>query len=276
MIGFAPAKINLGLFVTDKRPDGFHDLESVFCPIPWNDVLEVHLREEPGLLLKLSGIPIPGKPEENLLVKAYEMVHQTHEIGGVEAHLLKAIPMGAGLGGGSSDAVCMIKLLNELFELQLSEEDGMKMAERLGSDCPFFWNAQPAYVRGRGEHIQELPNNPLSGSTILIIHPNIHIATKLAFKNIVPQAPPTDWLEFTSAPINRWGQWLRNDFQSGMTHAHESLAQCVQHLEQYGASYVQMTGTGSACFGLFENESLAQMAQTQIQNDNWISFIRQM
>lgn len=276
MIGFAPAKINLGLFVTEKRPDGFHDLESVFCPIPWNDVLEVHPREEPGLHLKLSGIPIPGNPDENLLFQAYELVRQAHGIGGVDAHLLKVIPMGAGLGGGSSDAVCMIKLLSELFQLNISEGDGMKMAEQLGSDCPFFWNAQPAYVKGRGEHIEALPSNPLLGATILIIHPNIHISTKAAFQNIVPQAPPSDWLEFISAPINRWSQWLRNDFQPGMIHSHQELAQCIHHLERCGASYAQMTGTGSACFGLFENESLAQKAEAQIQNRNWISFIRRM
>ena len=189
MIGFAPAKINLGLFITGKRPDGFHALESCFWPVQWQDVLEVHKRPEPGLALRVSGIPIPGATDDNLIHRAYTLLHDRYSIGGVDAHLFKALPMGAGLGGGSSDAVCMLKLMNVLWDLNLTDEEGLELAALLGSDCPFFWFSQPSLVTGRGEHLSKMEVGFPGPLYVTIIHPGIHVSTRPHSRPSNPNSP---------------------------------------------------------------------------------------
>jgi 4-diphosphocytidyl-2-C-methyl-D-erythritol kinase len=272
MIGFAHAKINLGLFVTAKRPDGFHDLESLFVPVNWYDILEVQAVDAPGLRLDTTGLSIPGDPQQNLVHRAYNLLRERHGIGGVHAHLHKVIPMGAGLGGGSSDGTCMLRLLNELFELNLSNETGMAYAAELGSDCPFFWNAQPSLVTGRGEHIHPLDAAIITNQPafITILHPGIHVATGEAFANITPRPVEIDWQKVPALPIARWNSVMCNDFEEGVAKQHRAIHEVLEHLRKQGALYHQMSGTGSACFGIFEDEERAWSAYQTAEKHGWM------
>lgn len=272
MIGFAPAKINLGLFVTGKRSDGFHDLESVFWPVGWNDVLEVHRKDTPGLDLKITGLSIEGDATDNLVSRAYVLLQDRFGIGGVKAHLHKCIPMGAGLGGGSSDGTCMLKLLNLLFELGIDDIQGEALAAELGSDCPFFWKAHPAHVTGRGEHLAPWDFDFPEGMWIAIAHPGIHVSTREAFAGISPTPSGLDWGSLSAAPIANWSELLRNDFQPGIEHLHPRIAAVRNLLTKSGAVYSQMTGTGSACFGIFADEEAAQQACEAAREQGWPAF----
>ena len=276
MIGFAPAKINLGLFITGKRSDGFPSLESCFLPIQWQDVIEVHKRTEPGLTLQVSGIPIPGATEDNLVQRAYALLQSRYPIGGVEAHLLKAIPMGAGLGGGSSDAVCMLKLMNNLWDLKLSDEEGLEIAAQLGSDCPFFWLSQPSLVTGRGEHLSAMDIGFLKTMYITIVHPGVHISTKAAFSAIQPEPSTMEWSSLFTRPIEEWKNFLRNDFTKGIAAQKPVVNDVLHALRSSGAAYAQMTGTGSACYGIFSNEEEALAAHARSERQGWLSFSGQI
>lgn len=269
MIAFAPAKINLGLFVTGKRSDGFHDLESVFWPIHWKDVLEVHQRTEAGLDLTVSGLAIDGDPENNLVHRAYDLVRDRYGIGGVKAHLLKTVPMGAGLGGGSSDGTCMLRLLDQLFELQLSDAEGEALAAELGSDCPFFWKAQPALVTGRGEHVKPWDFRFPHGTWIAVVHPGVHVSTRDAFANISPRPSGLDLARLEAVDFGDWETLLRNDFQAGIECLHPAVSSARTLLTRAGAVYSQMTGTGSASFGLFTTEERALQACAEAKGAGW-------
>lgn len=273
MIGFAPAKVNLGLFVTGKRPDGFHDLESVFWPLAWHDVLEVFKSSEPGLQLVTSGLEIPGSLESNLVQRAYDVMQSAYGIGGVRVHLHKVIPMGAGLGGGSSDATCMLRLLNELFELHLSDAEGLQLAAQLGSDCPFFWHAKPALVTGRGERLQSIDVPTVRGRYVTVLHPGIHVSTREAFAHIEPKTSDIKWSEWgQEIAVTDWHTVLRNDFEAGVVRQHPEIARALNCLMESGAHYAQMTGTGSACFGVFELETEALGAFARAIECGWIGF----
>ena len=269
MIGFAPAKINLGLFVTGKRADGFHHLQSAFWPVGWNDVLEVHRSETDGLDLHLTGLAIDGDPVSNLVSRAYHLMKEHYGIGGVTAHLHKVIPMGAGLGGGSSDGTCMLRLLDTLFGLNLSDKDGEALAAELGSDCPFFWQAQPALVTGRGEHLEAWHFEFPADTHIAIVHPGIHVSTRDAFQGVVPQPSTVDFYALAAAPLSEWDHILRNDFQPGIEALHPTIRQVRELLQAQSALYSQMTGTGSACFGLFPSEGSALKACKVARAKGW-------
>jgi 4-diphosphocytidyl-2-C-methyl-D-erythritol kinase len=269
MIGFAPAKINLGLFVTGKRSDGYHDLESAFWPVGWNDAIEVHRKDEPGLELTVSGLAIDGDPSNNLVSRAYNLIQTRYGVGGVKAHLLKAVPMGAGLGGGSSDGTCMLKLLNQLFDLQLSDAEGESIAAELGSDCPFFWKAQPAFVNGRGEHVKPWEFRFPHGTWIAVVHPGVHVSTRDAFASIAPRPSGLDLAQLAVLPLSDWHTLLRNDFQAGIERLHPTVAAARELLARAGAAYSQMTGTGSASFGLFTSEEAALQACATAREAGW-------
>lgn len=272
MIGFAPAKINLGLFVTGKRDDGFHDLQSAFWPVGWNDVLEVHRLETDELDLHLTGLAIDGDPRSNLVSRAYHLIKERYGIGGVTAHLHKVIPMGAGLGGGSSDGTCMLRLLDALFNLNLSDQDGEALAAELGSDCPFFWRAQPALVSGRGEHLEGWDFEFPADTYIAIAHPGIHVSTGDAFRNVTPQHSTVDFHALAATPLPEWDQILQNDFQPGIEDLHPTIRQVREQLQTHGALYSQMTGTGSGCFGLFPSEESALKACKAARANGWTAF----
>lgn len=273
MIGFAPAKINVGLFITEKRADGYHNLESVFWPISWCDVLEVHPSDSPGLNLQVSGLEIPGISEDNLIHRAYRLIQESFDIGGVDAHLLKTIPMGAGLGGGSSDGTCMLKLLNDLFGLNITPDLGRTMAQELGADCPFFWEAQPVLVSGIGERMSPLPDlfHPLKNAFITIIHPGLHISTAEAFKHINPAPSEINWSELATTSIDKWSRYLRNDFTTYATAVHPVINEIMKALSRAGASYTQMTGTGSAVYGIFDSQEEANSAAGMANSNGWIA-----
>ena len=187
MVSFPNCKINLGLNIVNKRNDGYHDFETVFFPIHLKDALEIIEKEK--FEFSTSGLPIEGEPEKNLCIKAYQLLKKDFpQLPAVQMHLHKAIPMGAGLGGGSADGAFTLKLLNKKFDLSLSEKQLINYSLQLGSDCPFFILNKPCFATGRGEILEQIDLD-LSEYKILIVHPAIHISTAWAFSTIKPLKP---------------------------------------------------------------------------------------
>lgn len=250
MIVFPNIKINLGLNIIEKRPDGFHNLESLFFPVPWCDALEAIISEKQGLTFSSSGIPIPGDFSGNLVVKAYDLLKKDFSLPGMEVHLHKVIPMGAGLGGGSSDGAFMLKLINELCDLQLSAEQLEKYAAKLGSDCPFFIRNQPALVTGRGE-ILSPATIQLKGYHIALVMPPVTVGTAEAYSWIRPQQPHIALKELLDSPVSQWRGKLMNDFENPVAERYPVIASVRDQLYALGAEYAAMSGSGAAVFGLF-------------------------
>jgi 4-diphosphocytidyl-2-C-methyl-D-erythritol kinase len=251
MIAFANAKINLGLFVTERRADGFHNLESIFLPVSLCDVVEAIRTDGDDIVFTTQGRSIDGDPETNLCVRAYRLLQRDFGIGGVEATMLKNVPIGAGLGGGSSDGAHMLKLLNTLFNLELSTVQLQAYAAQLGSDCPFFIDNKPAYVHGRGELLEPI-NQSLSGQHVVIIHPGIHVSTAEAYRGIVPRQSPFNLRQIERLPREVWQQTVSNDFEETVCKNHPAIEALIQTLLQQGAWYARMSGSGSAVFGFFD------------------------
>lgn len=251
MIVFPPCKINLGLFVTGKRPDGFHSLESLFLPVPLTDVLEVIRDHSDACAFTSSGLPISGDAESNIVVKAWRRFHEAYRIGGVKVHLHKTIPMGAGLGGGSSDGAFMLRVLNELFELNLSETELESHAAALGSDCPFFIRNRPQFVTGRGEVMSDAPA-PIFTGWLALSTPDVHVSTPLAYSLIRPKPAPVDLRTITTIPVERWQELITNDFEAPVMEAFPVINEARAALNDAGARYVSMSGSGSTVYGLFD------------------------
>lgn len=251
MVTFPNAKINIGLFITGKRADGFHNLESCFYPVGWCDVLEILPAEK--LSFKSTGILIPGNPETNLCLKAYHLIKQDFNISPVMIHLHKVIPIGAGLGGGSADGAFTIKTLNNLFELHLTLEQMENYARKLGSDCAFFIQNQPKYCFGKGDQFEEIPLN-LSGKFTVLINPNIHISTAEAYSGVMPRKPEIDLREILQNPVNQWTNVVKNDFENHLLPKYPAITILKEKLYAHGAAYASMTGSGSTVFGIFEEE----------------------
>ena len=252
MIAFANAKINLGLFVTERRPDGFHNLESIFLPVSLCDVLEAVPSDDEGIRFSTQGRTIDGDIETNLCVKAYRVLSRDFSLGGVEATMLKNIPIGAGLGGGSSDGAHMLKILNELFELKLTHTRLEYYAAELGSDCPFFIQNKPCFVHGRGELLEPIDFS-LKGQHVVIIHPGIHVSTAEAFRGISPKSASFDLRAIGSLPKSEWQHHVTNDFETSVCASHPAIANLIESLLKEGAWYARMSGSGSAVFGFFDS-----------------------
>lgn len=253
MVLFPNCKINLGLNVIGKRSDGFHDLETVFYPIQLRDAIEVI--EKPAFQFSSSGLAIKGESDNNLCVKAYSLLKKDFpQIPPVQIHLHKAIPIGAGLGGGSADGAFTLILLNKKFKLKLSEKQLMEYSLRLGSDCPFFISNKPCYAAGRGERLEELEIN-LSEYKIIVVHPGIHISTAWAFANIDPCKPTTLIKEIMRQPVEMWKQELKNDFEDPVFNKHPEIKKVKEDLYAAGAVYSAMSGSGSAVYGIFYKDS---------------------
>lgn len=250
MILFPNAKINIGLNILEKRTDGYHNLETVFFPIPWNDILEIHESEE--LSFKSTGIKIEGPIENNLCMKAFEMLKKDYSIGNVRIHLHKNIPMGAGLGGGSADGSFTLLGLNELFNLGISTEKLLDYAEKLGSDCPFFILNKPCLGREKGQILEEIPLN-LSGYYLGLVYPSIHISTKQAFAGIIPQKPEKPLAERILLQIETWENNIKNDFEKNLFIEFPELKNIKDALIRHGAVYTAMSGSGSTLFGIFKS-----------------------
>lgn len=249
MITFPNAKINLGLNITERRPDGYHNLETIFYPIPLCDALEVITAEETSL--NISGSNIEGDKNQNLVVKAYRLIANDLLLPKVEINLLKKIPTGAGLGGGSSDAAFMIKILNEKFNLNLTEAQQKKYATKLGADCAFFILNKPSFATGIGDKLNEI-NISLINYYIYLIKPDIHISTAEAYVTIVPQKNETSLYEkIINTPIEEWKNYIFNDFEKSIFPKYQTIKELKEKMYKHGALYASMSGSGSSVFGIF-------------------------
>ncbi len=259
MIVFPNCKINLGLHVMRKRNDGFHDIETIFYPVPFHDVLEIikldsENSSEP--LLTNYGIPVKGNNSDNLCIKAWRLLRNDFpDLPNVQIHLLKNIPMGAGLGGGSADAAFMIKILNNKFQLLLSPLQQLDYAIQLGSDCPFFINNEPCFAKGRGELMEPLKLD-LSGYSLIIENPGIHIDTGKAFSDLRMDKsvhPPGNLKKIIQEqPIEKWKNLLHNDFEFSAIQQYPQIGAIKEKFYGQGAIYSAMSGSGSSVYGLFK------------------------
>lgn len=253
MITFPNAKINLGLNIIEKRPDGYHNLETIFYPINLQDALEVTRQEgnNKEYTLRISGMTLDGAPEENLVVRAYKLLKNDHpQIQPIDIHMYKHIPAGAGLGGGSSDAAHMIKLLNEKFALGLGAEQMEKYATQLGADCAFFIKNQPVFASGIGEIFEPIELS-LKGYHIVLVKPDIFVSTRDAFSQIKPERPAVSLKEIVKQPIESWKGSIKNDFESSVFQKFPEIAAIKDELYDLGAVYAAMSGSGSAVYGIF-------------------------
>ena len=259
MITFPIAKINLGLNVVERRPDGYHNLETVFYPVPIRDALEVTTMDPQfpspyDCDLKVTNISIEGDEQRNLVVRAYQLLKQDFpQLPRIHAHLHKAIPTQAGMGGGSSDCAYMIRLLNEQFQLGLSTQQMQQYAARLGADCAFFILSQPAYAEGIGERLEPIALD-LSQYWIAVVRPDIPVPTKEAFSLVHPHYPEKNCRDVVMQPIETWRQDLVNDFEQSVFTLHPEIGAIKQQLYSLGAIYAAMSGSGSAVFGLFRED----------------------
>ena len=259
MITFPIAKINLGLNVVERRPDGYHNLETVFYPVPIRDALEVTTMDPQfpspyDCDLKVTNISIEGDEQRNLVVRAYQLLKQDFpQLPRIHAHLHKAIPTQAGMGGGSSDCAYMIRLLNEQFQLGLSTQQMQQYAARLGADCAFFILSQPAYAEGIGERLEPIALD-LSQYWIAVVRPDIPVPTKEAFSLVHPHHPEKNCRDVVMQPIETWRQDLVNDFEQSVFTLHPEIGAIKQQLSSLGAVYAAMSGSGSAVFGLFRED----------------------
>lgn len=251
MITFPNCKINLGLYVTGRRNDGFHNLESVFIPVSCSDALEVIESPDGFVKFDVSGADITSSTEDNICMKAYRLLQNEFELPAIHAHLLKQIPMGAGLGGGSSDGSSMLKLLDELFNLQIGNDRLKSLAVSLGSDCPFFIDNKPAFVSGRGE-MMELIEVGLNDCYIAIVHPNIHVGTAEAYSMISPSPAGFDLRSINAISRKDWKDYIHNDFEKPISLNFPIITEIKNELYRSGAFFASMSGSGSAVYGLFE------------------------
>lgn len=254
MLVFPNCKINLGLYITNRRDDGYHDLETVFYPIKLRDVLEIVPAQE--TVLYLSGKPIAGDGTNNLVLKAFHLLQADFKerITPVDVHLLKNIPMGAGLGGGSADGAFMLRLMNDYFKLGLTQKQLIAYALQLGSDCPFFINNTPQFATGRGEVMEPIALDMASYSLQLIC-PEVHVSTAEAFKLIQPKPATFDLRTLPATPVSSWKELVKNDFEEPVFKAHPELKKIKDALYEQGAIYASMTGSGSSIYGIFEKEN---------------------
>jgi 4-diphosphocytidyl-2-C-methyl-D-erythritol kinase len=251
MVEFPNCKINIGLNIVGKRADGFHDLETVFYPVPVHDILEVlpsHLEDH----FTQTGLKIEGPSSNNLCMKAVALVRaQFPDLPPVNIHLHKAIPMGAGLGGGSGNGAHMLLLLNKKFNLGLSTQQLIDLALQIGSDCPFFIINKPCFAWSRGEMMEPVDLS-LKGYQLVLINPGVHINTGWAFTQLQPKATKFSLKEITNIQPESWKQCIINDFQQPVAAHHPIIAAIINYCYEHGAIYASMTGSGSTCFALFQ------------------------
>ncbi len=251
MIFFPNAKINLGLFVTAKRADGYHNIQSILYPIPLFDMLEIITADDGCFELTTSGLPLPASPGENIVAKAWTMLRTDFNLPEVKIHLHKSIPTGAGLGGGSADAAFAIRLISQHFNLGLSPEIMENYATRLGMDCPFFIDNRAAYAFERGDRLEAINVN-LKGKYLILVKPDVHVSTANAYAGIIPAVPVTNLKSNIKKPMQAWKAVLTNDFEKGVFEQYPEIGQIKKELYRRGAVYAQMSGSGSAVYGIFD------------------------
>lgn len=254
MICFPNAKVNLGLNIVSKRPDGYHNLETFFYPIAIKDALEVIVKEEqPEDTFFEAGIKIDSSPDNNLVMKALRLMREYYTFPPVEVHLLKKIPFGAGLGGGSADASFMLKLLNNVFDLKATDNELAALAVWLGADCPFFIYNRPVFATGIGEIFEDVDLS-LKDYWFVLVKPDIHVSTKDAFSLISPTMPEQSLKDIVALPVTEWKSLMMNDFEKSVFAQYPAISSIKDQLYDLGAVYASMSGSGSSVFGIFKEE----------------------
>ncbi len=253
MICFPNCKINLGLSITEKRPDGFHNIETVFYPVKLCDAIEIFVSMDQKTDFVFNGLDIPGNTNENLCLKAFNILKKHFDIPEVNFNLIKKIPIGAGLGGGSADAAFTIKMLNNLFSLKMSEGLMIKYAKILGSDCAFFIKNKVVFAVGKGDEFENTDLD-ISDYQIAIIKPEIYISTHQAYSKIIPSKKEISIKKIIKMPVSDWKNNLFNDFEKPVFEIYPEIGEIKNKLYNLGAEYASMSGSGSAIFGLFKNK----------------------
>ncbi|MFT5824133.1 MAG: 4-diphosphocytidyl-2-C-methyl-D-erythritol kinase [Crocinitomix sp.] len=266
MVIFPGCKINIGLNITGKRPDGYHKIESIFYPIELSDILEIVPNDI--FSINITGLFIKGDRENNLVVKAYSLLKAKYNLPPVKIHLHKVVPMGAGLGGGSADGSATLVLLNNLFDLKISTKELEEYAVSLGSDCAFFIRNTPAFVQGKGETINPIEVN-LKGKYLYVINPKIHISTGVAFEGIIPVQRSITINDSIRQDQSTWKKELKNDFEETIFPLYPKIAAIKKEIYSNGAFYSSMSGTGSSVYGIF-NEKPAAIYPNYFE---WISIL---
>ena len=262
MLTFANAKINLGLNLTEKRADGYHNLETIFYPIKLNDVVEIIDADETNCVIK--GIDIPGDAEDNICLKAFKTLQKDFDLPHQQIILLKNIPVGAGLGGGSADAAFLIKLVNDKFTLGLSIEKMQDYARVLGADCAFFIENKPTFAFGKGDEFEDLKID-LSNYFMVLVKPEIHVSTAEAYSKVRVKQPTTSLKELINLPLSEWKGNIVNDFEISVFERYPEIDEIKTKLYAAGATFALMSGSGSSVFGIFEKEiSLPELERNNL------------
>jgi len=257
MIAFPFAKVNLGLRILGRRPDGYHNIESVLYPVAWKDSLEFLPSAHQSF--RSYGLPVERNGQIDLCERAYRMIKEKYALPALDIALLKSIPAGAGLGGGSSDAAAMLTALNKSFGLNISEAELNEMAARIGSDCPFFLQKRPAFVYERGERMEEFPLS-LDRYQFLIAYPGIAVSTADAYRHCRPSGQPLERQRLLAEPPSAWDEFLVNDFEKSVFEVFPAIAQLKKKIKRMGALYAAMSGSGSAVYGIFREAPMAMDA----------------
>jgi len=266
MVLFPNAKINLGLSVIEKRSDGFHNLETVFYPIQWTDALEVISSGDQPISLNTSGLSVDGDIANNLCYKAWELLAKDYTLPNLHAHLHKVLPMGAGLGGGSADAAFMLKMVNEVAGLGISNEKLTNYASKLGSDCAFFIENKPVFADGRGDHFSPIELD-LSNFYFVVVMPPFTVNTAEAYSWIRPGIPKFRIHESIKMPIAKWKDYLINDFEAPVIKKHPLIGDIKNRLYSEGAIYASMSGSGASVYGIFDTKpKLSQYRDCYVWN----------
>ncbi len=249
MITFPNAKINIGLNITERRPDGYHNLETVFYPVKIYDALEIIPADE--MSFNASGLGIPGRVEDNLCLKGYDLLKKDFNLPPINIHLHKHIPIGAGLGGGSADAAFFIKLLNKEFSLGLDSQQMCAYGSQLGADCAFFIDSQPVYAFGKGDEFEAIGLD-LSAYHIALVMPPAHVSTAEAYRGVKPKPSEAPLKELIKLPVGEWRHFIKNDFEENIFKNHPVIRGVKAAFYEAGALYASMSGSGSSVFGIFK------------------------
>jgi len=266
MIIFPNAKINIGLNVISRRADGYHNIETVFYPIKINDALELIRAND--TTFQSAGLAIPGRAEDNLCLKGYELLKADFDLPPVSIYLYKHIPIGAGLGGGSADAAFFIRLVNNHFDLGLSEEQMVGYARQLGADCAFFIRNKPVFAEGIGDEFEPV-NVDLSRYKIMLVMPPVHVSTGEAYRGVKPAKPQTPLRELINLPVTDWKSQIKNDFEDSVFKNHPAIRGLKAALYDAGALYASMSGSGASVFGIFPATSDLR----PLENENQVFFL---
>jgi 4-diphosphocytidyl-2-C-methyl-D-erythritol kinase len=267
MVVFPNAKINIGLNVVEKRPDGYHNIETIFYPISLCDALDVVESDRFGITV--SGIEIGGNPENNLAAKAYLLFKDEFRLPPVKIHLHKAIPVGAGLGGGSSDGAFMLKLLAKLFGLNLNTNQLEESASKLGADCPFFIKNQPAFATGTGNILTQTKID-LANCSIILVKPPFSVITAEAYKNVAPFSTTQNLLDISGLPVVEWKGKIKNDLEPPVSEKYPEINSIKEKLYRMGALFASMSGSGSSVYGIFS--TLPKKLRANFPNDYFIYY----